>query len=204
MELSNIFLVPSPNDGNFNKNLKRPIIFGFIGKLTVAKGAILAIEAFLAVRERIPNSTLLVAGSNAEPDVRRALDAAMKSNPDSIFELGQVAGDEKNDFFRKISILLFPSTYLNETQGIVNLEALSFGVPIIGIFRLCTASDLAESGSIGFKTAELFRAGAPDAMINLAKEIDAAANCAAARFAELRLRMFSEVDQLATVLGENK
>ena len=44
---------------------------------------------------------------------------------------GPLYGEQKEHFFETLDYFLFPSEYANETQGIVNIEALKSGVTVV-------------------------------------------------------------------------
>jgi hypothetical protein len=75
--------------------------------------------------------------------------------------LGAIHGASKLKFFADINVFLFPSLYRNETQGIVNLEALAADLPVVAYGQCCIPSDLNDPScavlnpNLNFETAAL-------------------------------------------------
>ena len=58
-------------------------------------------------------------------------------------------GTDKDDFYKDIDVLAFPTRYENEAESLVVLEAMSYGVPIIAYGRGCIPEILeAECGRV--------------------------------------------------------
>lgn len=55
----------------------------------------------------------------------------------SVQYVGPLYGEAKRNYFESIDVLVFPTLYYNETEGIVNHEAMSHGVPVIAYGRGC-------------------------------------------------------------------
>jgi len=68
---------------------------------------------------------------------------------DKVNYLGRKYGDEKNKYFMKADIFVFPTFYHNETFGLVNLEAMQFSLPIISTFE-GGIPDVVQNGITGF------------------------------------------------------
>ena len=65
-------------------------------------------------------------------DLEPKLDQLKKYNlMDRVFLLGKVSDETKEEYFIKSDIFLFPSISKSEAFGIVQLEAMSYGLPII-------------------------------------------------------------------------
>ncbi len=99
------------------------IVFGFIGTLAKNKGIEMLLETFIKVAK--PNWKLRIAGSG-----KTIYENTLKErfNDPRIVFLGYCS---QKDFFTSIDISVVPS--LNqETLGMVVIESLMFGVPVIG------------------------------------------------------------------------
>ena len=57
-------------------------------------------------------------------------------------------------FFEAIDIFAFPSLYPTETQGIVNLEALACGKPVVAFAQCCIRSDIGDLGGLAVEVGE--------------------------------------------------
>lgn len=99
----------------------RAITFGFIGRITESKGVRDVLEAFSS---GFGDEQLVVAGGG-EPKLTNELVRSYSHR--NIEFLGWV---EPDVFFKKIDVLVCPSTYL-EPLGRVILEAYSHGIPVV-------------------------------------------------------------------------
>ena len=59
----------------------------------------------------------------------------------------QKYNNEKNQIFMESDIFVFPTYYANETFGLVNIEAMQFGLPI---FIRIAISDIVNNNVNGF------------------------------------------------------
>lgn len=99
--------------------------FGFLGRLHASKG----IELLVRERQRLKDSQadLVVAGSGA-PEYERSLKHLANG---SVRWLGHV---NPRELFHQIDVLVVPSI-LNDSAPMAILEALAYGVPVIGSVR---------------------------------------------------------------------
>jgi glycosyltransferase involved in cell wall biosynthesis len=74
---------------------------------------------------------LLIAGSAFTPVEQKIVDDAVKEFGDHIYHVGHIDGREKEEFFEKIDVFIFPSLYVHEAAPLVCLESMSAGVPFI-------------------------------------------------------------------------
>lgn len=142
--LSNVGIVSPPSEevGEFPPP---PYVLGHLSNLTVEKGCLRAIRAFKAAHSLGLASQLVLAGPVEDPELEKIIQAEVTATHGAINSLGAVYGSDKTAFFKKIDVFLFPSQYSNETQGIVNLEALAAGNPVVAFGQCCITSDLSES-----------------------------------------------------------
>ena len=120
---------------------------GFLGNISREKG----IDDVISIAERLVSAgigvDLQVAGpfenSSIEHDFRRAL---------ARFPLlkysGPVYRSEKDAFFDSVDVMLFPSTYVNETAPLVVYEAMSHGIPVIAKRRGCLVEMIPEGSGV--------------------------------------------------------
>jgi len=116
-----------PNFCNYNFSKKSPIILGVIGRLDKAKGFDYAIDALKILENNTQKKFILkIAGSGNE---MTNLQMKVKDlNLENQVEFLGWIGDSK-DFFEQIDIFILPSNV--ETFGLVILEAMKYGKPII-------------------------------------------------------------------------
>ena len=98
-----------------------PVVL-YVGRIAAEKNLALAVQAFRAIQQRMPQSRYVWVGDGPE---RAALQSA---NPDFIF-----AGVQRSDALARhyASADLFPFPSLSETFGNVILEALAAGLPVV-------------------------------------------------------------------------
>ncbi|MDP1875928.1 glycosyltransferase [Phenylobacterium sp.] len=158
LTLTNAFVVASPPTRH--KYIKtNSINLGFIsGSHPVEKGLIRAID----VAGQIANTceVILHVAGPLPLGIARQARLMSKNNGVLMREWGTIGAD-KTAFFNSIEFLLFPSTYINETQGIVNLEAMSHSVPVVAVDRCCVSSTILPYGGIVFLNPKSFKDDAP-------------------------------------------
>jgi glycosyltransferase involved in cell wall biosynthesis len=109
---------------------------GYISNIAAEKG----IFEFLDLMEVVRAANLPLKGILAGPFQDSQTERAVRARLDQLKNVEYVGpryGAEKDLFFQDIDVLIFPTSYLNETEGIVNLEAMSRGVPVIAYGRGC-------------------------------------------------------------------
>jgi len=109
---------------------KKIILFG--GQLSPAKGAEETIRALRLIVRQVPNATLLVLG-NIDSNYSRTIGRLMghlRIMQRAIFT-GWLTGDELKAAYWACDIAVFPSLCL-DTFGMVNIEAMAAGKPVIG------------------------------------------------------------------------
>lgn len=116
-----------------------PFIIGYLSVITPGKGLDLLVDAMQRLLAEGRDVRLKIAGKPLNPgywrEVRQAIHAAGLANRVDV--LGEVDADGKRAFFRQVSAVALP-TRQSEARGMVALEALSAGVPVVlpqtGIF----------------------------------------------------------------------
>lgn len=102
--------------------------FVFAGRLVYWKGAHFAIRALAEVRKTVSSATLTLIGGG--PDERRLRDVAKRSGvADAVTFEGYLPQQSLIDTFHSYTALVFPS--LHDSGGLVVLEALSEGLPVV-------------------------------------------------------------------------
>lgn len=121
-----------PNMANQTKTINKEVMFGYVGRLAASKGIFILLEALNALTLANPtiNWKLIVAGGG--PDEDSLLKAAKEYGlEDRIIWKGIVPQKELAPIFSQMTVLVFP-TLLEESLGLVGLEAMAQGVPVIG------------------------------------------------------------------------
>jgi glycosyltransferase involved in cell wall biosynthesis len=111
----------------FNKGVKERVVT-FLGRITMQKGPEYFIEAAFLVLKKMDNVRFVMAGSGdkMEEAVTRV---AQLGIADKFHFTGFLKGDDVNKLFRMTDVFVMPS--VSEPFGIVPLEAMQSGVPVI-------------------------------------------------------------------------
>lgn len=121
-----------PNMTNQTKTLNEEVMFGYVGRIVAGKGVFILLEALSALTLANPTLDwkLIVAGSG--PDEGSLLKTAKEHGLENrIIWKGIVPQKELAPIFSQMTVLVFP-TLLEESLGLVGLEAMAHGVPVIG------------------------------------------------------------------------
>jgi hypothetical protein len=115
--------------------LTQPLLL-FVGRAAHEKNIGFLIEMMLELRKQRPDAVLLVAGEGPAEGALRA-QAARLGLDGSVRFLGYFdRGGELQDCYSAADVFVFSS--LTETQGLVLLEAMAQGVPVVAIPRMGT------------------------------------------------------------------
>ena len=146
--LSNVFLLSAKPEAAIIPATARFRI-GFLGRLTREKGAMEAMDVFERLTEAGNSVSLVLAGPKSDQDVSERIRQLSDRYPAEQFHApGHLDAPGKDEFYRNLDVFLFPTNYRNETQGIVNVEAMSYGVPVIANGRCCVRSDVGAEGGV--------------------------------------------------------
>ena len=105
--------------------------YGFVGRITEEKGITFLIEAFR--RCASPEDRLLIAGQGSKEIGESTLAEVQelaRFDP-RIQLLGFVAEDQMSNFYASLDAFVFPSVNRLEAFGMVQMEAITAGVPVI-------------------------------------------------------------------------
>lgn len=123
------------------------LVLGHLSNLTEEKGIGRAVDLLRTILNQL-DAKLVVAGPCSDGFARQTVkDAEAEFGPRFEYR-GAVFASEKDRFFSELDVFLFPSLYKNETQGIVLLEALAHGVPVIAFSQCCIAGDISGAGAV--------------------------------------------------------
>jgi len=134
-----------------------PVVL-YVGRIAPEKNLELAVQAFRAIRQRVPNARYVWVGDGP---ARAALEAA---HPDFIF-----AGVQRDETLARhyASADLFPFASLSETFGNVILEALAAGLPVVAYAEGAAREHLVD-GINGYRIESGNAAAFIDAAVRLA------------------------------------
>lgn len=156
---SRMFMLPNAPDveriaheaSSIPRDTAHPPTFVFVGRLVPAKDPQTLLEAFASVRAELPSARLRIVG---EGPLQLALEAFRARRAlDGVEFLGFVDQRALISLYAAADCFVLPSTY--EPYGVVVLEAMAAGLPVVLSDRVGSASDLVRTGENGF----IFEAG---------------------------------------------
>jgi glycosyltransferase involved in cell wall biosynthesis len=123
-------------DQSIKKSLKT---IGFISNISVEKGIIEFIDVVSRLEKDGAEINALIAGPFQDKKTEAlVMNRLLKLK--STKYVGPKYGEERSAFYENIDVLLFPSNYVNESEGLVIHEAMSHRVPVIARARGCIDS----------------------------------------------------------------
>lgn len=158
-----------------------PVVLGHLSNLTREKGVDVAIETLRTLLAAGVDARLVLAGPCIGDDVETLVAAAAAELDGRLEVTGRLDATQVEAFYRDIDVFVFPSTYANEAEPLVVLDALRHGVPAVAHDVGCLA-DLLPADHVVPVGADL-----PAAVLDLlGREALEPADRAAARFDERR------------------
>ena len=102
-----------------------------VGAISARKNQLVLVKAFAKLSSVFPEAELVLVGPILEPAYLATLrDASSKYAVESrVHVTGEVSREQLYHFYRSASVFAFPTT--REMQGLVLLEAMAFGLPIV-------------------------------------------------------------------------
>ncbi|WP_411964471.1 glycosyltransferase family 4 protein [Haloferax sp. YSMS24] len=132
----------------------RPLIL-YLGALLQKKGPQVLINSFKMIKQELPDSHLVIAGSGPLDDELKELVNQMGLNG-SVNFTGYVDESEKPLYFASADVFVLPSIRNHESFGIVNLEAMASQTPVVAS-RIGGVPDIVKDKQTGL----LFEPGDP-------------------------------------------
>lgn len=197
--LSNVVTLPASPASPSRSEERRSLTIGHMSNLSFEKGIRESVNTLHEIRRRGFDARLLLAGPASSAAVQSFVDDSVRNSSHHIDYIGPVYNDAKESFFSGIDVFLFPTTYANETQGIVNLEALRHGVPVVAYARCCIAEDIDEKAGLAVPLTCSFAPTAADWILTHLIDPDARHNAsmrAHERFSELHALAQSNLHDL--------
>ena len=181
-----------------------PLVLGHLSNLSFAKGLATVINCLRLLRREGIDAKLALAGPAQDERVAQHLREAAREFDGAFEHLGPLYDHDKQKFYQRIDVFLFPTRYRNETQGIVNLEAMAAGVPVIAYGQCCIPSDLEDSGGLVVPCGTEFESLAVPQLARWARDrasLRSASTAARERFEQLRAQGERDLETVLTRLG---
>jgi len=121
----------------FQKKLKlntRQLKIGFMGRIVYEKGISYLLESIPEIAKSFKEFKIIIAGDYqkiAGGSIKGELDFIIAKYPDNIIFTGYLSDDELRQFYSMIDILVLPSIDPLEAFGMVQVEAMLCGTPVI-------------------------------------------------------------------------
>lgn len=139
------FLTPPATDfrATLGLNPAQPMLL-YVGRVALEKNIDFLLDMLPSVRAAHPTAVLVIAGEGpAESQLRRRV--AEQQLDDAVRFVGYMRRDgELQDAYRAADLFVFSSR--TETQGLVLLEALALGTPVVALGVMGTRDVLHENG----------------------------------------------------------
>lgn len=113
-----------------DKKINKPFTIGYVSRIDSGKGWNILLDAVYVLNKRNFDIKVIMIGSGSEENI--LLNKIKNLKLQSIVNyLGAKSHNELVAYFNKMDIFIFPTT-LNESLGLVGLEAMACGIPVIG------------------------------------------------------------------------
>jgi glycosyltransferase involved in cell wall biosynthesis len=105
----------------------------YVGVLTETKGVLILLSAALILKNRNYNFKLMMVGRFESPEFESKVRAFITTNSltEYVQFTGVLTGNDKISAFASADIFCFPTFFEAETFGLVALEAMQFGLPVV-------------------------------------------------------------------------
>ncbi len=110
-------------------------VVGFVGRYASEKGIEVLLQSIPLLRMRYPNAIIALAGPNSDPRTGKRRhgpwDVWLERYGYAVDELGQLSDDDLARFYNAIDVLALPSIDWTESFGMVQIEAMLHGTPVV-------------------------------------------------------------------------
>ena len=135
-------LPPIPNysiDLKWKEQLKRRlgdcVIIGMVGRIAKEKGMEYVIEAIPKLKRALSRKIKVVMVGPTDPvgeiNYKRKIMKIIEIYKEDVILLGKIPEDKMGAFYSSLDLLILPSLNSTEAFGLVQVEAMKFGVPVI-------------------------------------------------------------------------
>lgn len=126
--------------------IQKKKILLYVGRVAAEKNLYFLLDMLGEVRKSVKDAVLVVVGDGAELPSLKAKAAKLPYSWNICFT-GYCSRDELAYYYKMADVFVFPS--LTETQGLVTLEAMTIGLPVVAIGEMGTL-DVMQGNNGGF------------------------------------------------------
>lgn len=156
-----LFQNTTPDRVRARHSLGNKEVLLYLGRISVEKNLEFLLHAFARIRSRRPNARLLLAGEGPVTNQLKKMAEEFGMNESVIFT-GLIHSEEVPDYVAAADLFVFPS--ILETQGLVLLESMAAGTPVIALDAPASRDVLAHGGG-------LLVTGGPEAFARAVEEV---------------------------------
>ena len=120
----------------------------FVGRLAANKGLEILIDALVKVKKTLPKANLIISGEGEEK-LRVVAQVKKENLADSVTFLGKMSFKELVQLYATPAVFVLPSINRLEAYGIVQLEAMTCGTPVIAS-NIPGVNGVMEEGKSGY------------------------------------------------------
>lgn len=109
-------------------------VVGFLGRIVYEKGIDYLIDAVEILKQKIPNLKVIIGGDYKNirgGSIYDIIKDKIEANNDVVTVTGFVADEDIPKFFSSLNVFVLPSIDPLEAFGIVQVEAMKYGVPVV-------------------------------------------------------------------------
>ena len=130
---SNASLLAAPSDADAPpvRASDQPLVVGMLSNLTREKGVATAIDTLRELLAAGVDARMLLAGPCFGDGVEELVLEAVAELDGRLEWIGPVAPADVPDVYRRLDLFVFPTTYRNEAEPLVVLDAARLGVPSV-------------------------------------------------------------------------
>jgi glycosyltransferase involved in cell wall biosynthesis len=127
------------NKSNLEKikgKIRGEVVVGFIGRMAKDKGIENLLEAIPLIQKQVfPKKLKVVIAGPPDPvgenSYKEMLVDLIRKYKDNVVVLGRLADAEMGGFYKCLDVLVLPSTDSTEAFGLVQVEAMFLGIPVV-------------------------------------------------------------------------
>lgn len=182
---------------------------GYLSNISPEKGIFVFLDLACEIDRAGFDLDIVIAGPCVDDRTRNKLTRQLGTLRRASW-VGPLYGEEKDGFLDGLDVLVFPTLYADETEGLVVLEALARGIPVLAYGRGCIPSLVDESCGLAVPVDQPFVGPALTRLRDWHRSperLERASVAAAERFERIRTRSLPRfaalLDRLAPGAGSS-